>query len=111
MTNRKRQWDSALMMEPGKTLNPFEKPFELFCRQLEQISLISGDVASAIASRYSTPMSLHCAACADGPGFIADLEIRRGAGVLQRTRRVGPETSRRLHALFTPGVDPESILE
>jgi crossover junction endonuclease EME1 len=36
-------------------------------------------------------------------------QVRRGAGVLETSRRVGKEMSRRIYELFT-GKDPNSII-
>lgn len=41
--------------------------------------------------------------------LLADIPIRRGAGILASTRRIGPELSKKLHVFFT-AKDPDLSL-
>ncbi|KAL3242971.1 hypothetical protein MRX96_047644 [Rhipicephalus microplus] len=54
--------------------------------QLEQFASVSRDVAEAIVCEYPAPKLL--------------LQVRRGAGALQSTRRVGPVISGRIYRFF-----------
>eukprot|EP00105_Crassostrea_gigas_P040873 XP_019925021.1 PREDICTED: crossover junction endonuclease EME1-like [Crassostrea gigas] len=56
-------------------------------QQLLQFKNISPDIADAIVQAYPSPHSL--------------MEVRRGAGVLETSRRVGKEMSRRIYTLVT----------
>lgn len=73
--------------------------------QLEQFASVSRDVAEAIVSQYPAPRLLLQAyrACSDralGETLLADIQVRRGAGALQSTRRVGPVISGRIYRFF-----------
>jgi crossover junction endonuclease EME1 len=41
--------------------------------------------------------------------LLADIQVRRGAGVLASVRRIGPELSQKMHKLFT-STNPEELL-
>ncbi|XP_077489730.1 methyl methanesulfonate sensitivity 4 isoform X3 [Amblyomma americanum] len=73
--------------------------------QLEQFAGVSRDVAEAIVGQYPAPRLLLQAyqACRDralGETLLADIQVRRGAGALQSTRRVGPVISGRIYRFF-----------
>ncbi|XP_077528358.1 structure-specific endonuclease subunit EME2-like [Haemaphysalis longicornis] len=73
--------------------------------QLEQFASVSRDVAEAIVSRYPAPRLLlqayqACEHKAAGEALLADIQVRRGAGVLESTRRVGPAISGRIYRFF-----------
>ncbi|XP_075558291.1 methyl methanesulfonate sensitivity 4 isoform X2 [Dermacentor variabilis] len=73
--------------------------------QLEQFASVSRDVAEAIVCRYPGPKLLlqayqACKNRAEGETLLADIQVRRGAGALQSTRRVGPIVSGRIYRFF-----------
>ncbi|XP_077528372.1 structure-specific endonuclease subunit EME2-like [Haemaphysalis longicornis] len=73
--------------------------------QLEQFASVSRDIAEAIVSRYPAPRLLlqayqACEHKAAGEALLADIQVRRGAGVLESTRRVGPAISGRIYRFF-----------
>ncbi|XP_065283824.1 crossover junction endonuclease EME1 isoform X1 [Dermacentor albipictus] len=73
--------------------------------QLEQFASVSRDVAEAIVCRYPGPKLLlqafqACKNRAEGETLLADIQVRRGAGALQSTRRVGPVVSGRIYRFF-----------
>lgn len=73
--------------------------------QLEQFAGVSRDVAEAIVSRYPAPRLLlqayqSCGNKAAGESLLADIQVRRGAGVLESTRRVGSAVSGRIYRFF-----------
>ncbi|KAH7943078.1 hypothetical protein HPB52_004895 [Rhipicephalus sanguineus] len=73
--------------------------------QLEQFASVSRDVAEAIVCQYPAPKLLlqayqACKQRAEGETLLADIQVRRGAGVLQSTRRVGPVVSGRIYRFF-----------
>ncbi|XP_077557574.1 structure-specific endonuclease subunit EME1-like [Haemaphysalis longicornis] len=73
--------------------------------QLEQFASVSRDVAEAIVSHYPAPRLLlqayqACEHKAAGEALLADIQVRRGAGVLESTRRVGPAISGRIYRFF-----------
>ncbi|KAH8036642.1 hypothetical protein HPB51_002696 [Rhipicephalus microplus] len=73
--------------------------------QLEQFASVSRDVAEAIVCEYPAPKLLlqayqECKERAKGETLLADIQVRRGAGALQSTRRVGPVISGRIYRFF-----------
>ncbi|KAL1475274.1 hypothetical protein MTO96_020033, partial [Rhipicephalus appendiculatus] len=73
--------------------------------QLEQFASVSRDVAEAIVCQYPAPKLLlqayqGCKERAKGETLLADIQVRRGAGALQSTRRVGPVVSGRIYRFF-----------
>lgn len=78
---------------------------EVWNQQLQQFYGVRHDTSVAITQVYPTPLSLmkayKNAPDNEGPKLLQDIEIRRGIGVLQTQRRVGPELSKRIHKLFT----------
>lgn len=45
----------------------------------------------------------------NGPDLLANIPVRRAGGPLTSVRKIGPELSRKLHALYT-NIDPNYIL-
>ncbi|CAH8650226.1 unnamed protein product [Dicrocoelium dendriticum] len=103
--------------------------------QLGQWRGVTGEIAHAITQSYPTARAFFhachtrtnstdndhmiCPSSRDPSGQrrphpleskLADLEIRRGAGVLASTRRLGPELARRLILYFTTD-DPNFVIE
>ncbi|CAE8667283.1 unnamed protein product, partial [Polarella glacialis] len=122
-TSRKRRVPSRFKV-PGVRCqslpqNPDDRLRITWVSQLMQIPGVSEEVAKAVAGRHPTPAALLEAVAAAASGgesvdaavadaFLADLEypIRGKKG----TRRLGPVVSRRIFALFHPGVLPEHVL-
>jgi len=72
-------------------------------KQLTQFTQISDDVANAVVAAYSSPQLLRGAfKSSPTPSLLLqDLNIRRGAGPLETSRKVGPELSKRIWQFFT----------
>ncbi|XP_068760548.1 crossover junction endonuclease EME1-like isoform X2 [Montipora capricornis] len=75
-------------------------------QNFQQFRNVSPDMASAIVAMYPTPQSLFqayskCGSREEAAKLLQDILVRRGAGVLATSRRIGPELSRRIHMLFT----------
>nr|VZI39058.1 unnamed protein product [Spirometra erinaceieuropaei] len=87
--------------------------------QLGQWHGVTGEVATAIATVYPTPRCLFEAIWRDvdentnleavqekATAMLADLPIRRGAGILATQNRLGPQLARRIVTFFT-SPDPQ----
>ncbi len=70
---------------------------------LECFPMVSCDQAQAICASYPSPFLLYQAYknCSKPEMLLADIQVRRGAGVLSSVRRIGPELSQKVHKLFT----------
>lgn len=70
---------------------------------LECFPLVSCDQAQAICASYPSPFLLYEAykKCSKPEMLLADIQVRRGAGVLSSVRRIGPELSKKVHKFFT----------
>ncbi|CAL9707784.1 unnamed protein product [Knipowitschia caucasica] len=87
---------------------------QVWRRQLQQLHLVSADMASAVLSQYASPRLLteaylSCRTDQDRMALLSDIQIRRGEGVTSTVRRVGPELSKRICVLLT-SADPEHTL-
>ncbi|KAK4327956.1 hypothetical protein Pmani_001576 [Petrolisthes manimaculis] len=87
---------------------------KLWHQQLRQFSHVGVEMAQAVAREYPGPKPLiqaykKCRTKEEASMLLADIPIRRGAGVLASTRRIGPELSKKLHVFFT-ATDPDLIL-
>lgn len=81
-------------------------------KQLTQFTLISDDVAAAVTAAYPAPRLLRNA-YRDNPSpqlMLKDLNIRRGTGPLETSRKVGPELSKRIFQFFTAVTGDETIV-
>ncbi|XP_064643395.1 crossover junction endonuclease EME1-like isoform X2 [Lineus longissimus] len=83
-------------------------------QQLCQFNALSPEVANAIVGEYPSPRLLiqayeQCHSQREAERLLVDVRVRRGAGVLETSRRVGKEMSRRIYELFT-GRDPDSVI-
>ncbi|KAK2178178.1 hypothetical protein NP493_556g00062 [Ridgeia piscesae] len=83
-------------------------------QQLQQFKNVSADMANAIVAEYPSPWLLYQAykmcpteKCAEE--LLQDILVRRGAGVLSTSRRIGKELSRRVHQLLT-ATDPNLVI-
>ncbi|KAH3864403.1 crossover junction endonuclease EME1-like [Dreissena polymorpha] len=83
--------------------------------QLLQFKNVSPDVAQAIIAEYPSPYLLRqaysqCASEKEAISLLENIVVRRGAGVLETTRRVGKELARRFYILFTCE-DPDFVIK
>ncbi|XP_014779546.1 crossover junction endonuclease EME1 [Octopus bimaculoides] len=83
--------------------------------QLQQFKNVSSDIANAIVFQYPTPKSLFeayekCSSEKEGIKVLEDITVRRHAGVLQSTKRIGKEAARRIYQLMT-SKDPNLLLK
>ncbi|XP_029636574.1 crossover junction endonuclease EME1 isoform X1 [Octopus sinensis] len=83
--------------------------------QLQQFKNISSDIANAIVYQYPTPKCLFeayekCSSEKEGIKVLEDITVRRHAGVLQSTKRIGKEAARRIYQLMTTK-DPNLLLK
>ncbi|XP_054015755.1 crossover junction endonuclease EME1 [Hylaeus anthracinus] len=85
----------------------------LWQQQLCQFNLSSLEIAEAICSVYPCPVDLMQAYknCTydEGINLLRDILIRRAAGPLTTTRKVGPELSKKMYTMFT-SKDGERLL-
>ncbi|XP_032242729.2 crossover junction endonuclease EME1 isoform X1 [Nematostella vectensis] len=75
-------------------------------QQIQQFTNVSAQMAAAIVSVYPSPQMLlraykRCSSDTEASRLLQDIPVRRGAGALATSRRIGPELSRRIHLLFT----------
>ncbi|XP_071547457.1 crossover junction endonuclease EME1 isoform X2 [Panulirus ornatus] len=87
---------------------------KLWHQQLRQFNNVGVEVAQAIAREYPSPQALvqayrKCQTHREASLLLADISVRRQAGPLVSTRRVGPELSKKIHVFFTTR-DPEITL-
>ncbi|KZC14987.1 PREDICTED: crossover junction endonuclease EME1 [Dufourea novaeangliae] len=85
----------------------------LWQQQLCQFNLSSLEIAEAISSVYKCPADLmeaykNCTQI-EGQNLLKDIPIRRAAGPLTATRKVGPELSKKMYIMFS-SKDGEIIL-
>ena len=84
----------------NKTLEPLWKQI------LQQFHQMGIEQAQAIVQQYGTIQALvqayqQCRTEDEAKGLLADIQVRRGAGVLTTTRRIGPQMSEKIWKLFT----------
>ncbi|KAL4240071.1 crossover junction endonuclease eme1 [Mactra antiquata] len=84
-------------------------------QQLLQFKNCSPDVAQAIITEYPSPLLLRkayqaCCTEREAIKLLENIVVRRGAGVLETTRRVGKEMARRIFLFFTCD-DPDMIIK
>lgn len=84
-------------------------------QQLLQFKNISPDISQAIITEYPSPLLLRqayekCSSEKEAIKLLENIVVRRGAGVLETTRRVGKELSRRIYTFFT-SEDPELVIK
>ncbi|XP_053392812.1 crossover junction endonuclease EME1-like [Mercenaria mercenaria] len=84
-------------------------------QQLLQFKNISPDISQAIIAEYPSPLLLRkayqrCSSEKEAIKLLENIVVRRGAGVLETTRRVGKELSRRIYTFFT-SEDPGLIIK
>ncbi|KAI9562861.1 hypothetical protein GHT06_010316 [Daphnia sinensis] len=78
----------------------------LWQQQLMQFPLVALETSQAIASRYQTPQALiqaykMCKNDKEASFLLQDIPIRRHAGPLSTSRKVGPELSKKIYKFFT----------
>ncbi|XP_078319018.1 structure-specific endonuclease subunit EME1-like isoform X3 [Crassostrea virginica] len=84
-------------------------------QQLMQFKSISPDIADAIVLAYPSPCLLmeayrKCSDSNECEKLLENIVVRRGAGVLETSRRVGKEMSRRIHT-FVMSSNPNEIIK
>ncbi|GJQ73076.1 hypothetical protein Trydic_g1706 [Trypoxylus dichotomus] len=77
----------------------------LWQQQLTTFDLVRLETAEAILSKYPTPTQLYkayqnCSPKTAGPKLLEDIPIRRAAGPLTTSRRIGPELSNKIYIFF-----------
>ncbi|KAG1688589.1 Crossover junction endonuclease EME1 [Nymphon striatum] len=87
---------------------------DLWIAQIQCFANVGTDTSEAIVAKYSTPQSLLRAyhksdSVKDAQLLMENIMIRRQAGPLSTSRRVGPELSKKVHAFFT-SKDGEKLL-
>lgn len=75
-------------------------------KHFQQLRNVSAEMAAAITNVYPSPQSLlkayrGCSSREEASKLLQDILVRRGAGVLASSRRIGPELSRRVYLLFS----------
>ncbi|CAF3890200.1 unnamed protein product [Rotaria sp. Silwood1] len=83
------------------------KTLELLWKQiLQQFSHMGIEQAQAIVNQYGTIQALvqaynKCQTENEAKLLLADIQVRRGAGILTTTRKIGPQMSEKIWKLFT----------
>lgn len=84
----------------------------LWQRHLIKFPLVTLETAEAIIASYATPSQLlraYDSKDINGSLLLADIPIRRSAGVLTAVRKVGAELSKKVHTFYT-NTDPDCVL-
>lgn len=87
---------------------------QLWKQILQQFSQMGIEQAQAIVNQYGTIQALvqaykRCSNDNEGKLLLADIQVRRGAGVLTTTRKIGPLMSEKIWKLFT-SIDGNDLL-
>lgn len=87
---------------------------KLWQQQLCQFSNAGVETAQAIASQFNSPSALvnrynQCENRKEGELLLQNLQIRREAGILSSSRRIGPELSKKIYKFFNSD-DPNEEL-
>jgi len=94
-----------------KVMDDGDGVLQLWNQQLQQFYGVRHETSTVITQQYPTPRSL-VQAYQTSPEphlMLQDIEVRRGVGVLQTNRRVGPELSKRVHKLMTSRNGEEQV--
>ena len=84
---------------------------QVWKQQFLQFKNVSPNIAEAIISEYpSAILLMKCTIIDEGVKVLENSVIRRGAGVLETTRRVGKEMPRRFYLYFN-NIDSTFILK
>jgi crossover junction endonuclease EME1 len=94
--------------QANKTLEPLWKQI------LQQFHQMGIEQAQAIVQQYGTIHALvdayrRCPSENEAKLLLADIQVRRGAGVLTTTRKIGPQMSEKIWKLFT-AIDGNELL-
>ncbi|KAG4077840.1 hypothetical protein HA402_013774 [Bradysia odoriphaga] len=83
----------------------------LWQHHLTKLPMVALETAESIIAEYPMPRVLLEAYDngSNGPDLLANIPVRRAGGPLTSVRKVGPELSRKLHALYT-NIDPNYVL-
>ncbi|XP_014662478.1 PREDICTED: crossover junction endonuclease EME1-like [Priapulus caudatus] len=78
----------------------------VWLQQFQQFRKVSHQVAAAVHTVYPSPQQLLkaykcCSSENEAQELLKDIIIRRGAGVIATSRRVGPELSKEMYRFFT----------
>lgn len=84
-------------------------------QQLLQFKNISPDISDAVVQAYPSPHLLmeaykKCSDSNEQEKLLENIVVRRGAGVLETSRRVGKEMSRRIHTFVTSS-NPKEVIK
>lgn len=87
---------------------------QLWKQILQQFSHMGIEQAQAIINQYETIQTLiqaykQCQTENEAKLLLADIQVRRGAGVLTTTRKIGPQMSEKIWKLFT-SIDGNDLL-
>ncbi|CAH1794328.1 unnamed protein product [Owenia fusiformis] len=97
------------------TVVPNPNVTQAWRKQMQQFKNVSAQIADAIVAAYPSPQSLiqayrRCSLDREKERLLENIAVRRGAGVLESSRRIGKELSRRVYQLFTSN-DPDFLLK
>lgn len=103
--------DKSIEKSQAKVGKDGQGLINLWKDMLESFPLVSSDQAQAICSQYPSPLLLKRAYEQTGnPLLLADIQVRRGAGVLSSVKRIGPELSQKIHKFLTKCLPKELIV-
>ncbi|XP_077296454.1 methyl methanesulfonate sensitivity 4 [Arctopsyche grandis] len=86
---------------------------QLWCQTLTKFPLVSLETAQAICQRFKSPCviskTLNSISADEALKILAEIPVRRAAGPMAVTRRIGPELARKIYIYFT-ATDGEQLL-
>ncbi len=83
----------------------------LWQHHLTKLPMVALETAESIIAEYPMPRSLIEAYDnnPNGHDLLANIPVRRAGGPLTSVRKIGPELSKKIHALYT-NTDPDFVL-
>ena len=92
-----------IRVDIDQTNKTLESLWKQILQQFQQMGI---EQAQAIVQQYGTIQALiqayrQCPSENEAKLLIADIQVRRGAGVLTSTRKIGPQMSEKIWKLFT----------
>ncbi|KAL0269981.1 UNVERIFIED_CONTAM: hypothetical protein PYX00_007544 [Menopon gallinae] len=94
--------DSKQCVKVDKSGNGLTK---LWQQQICQFNAVGIETANAITSHYPSPKALidkykSCSSVSEGEQLLQNIQMRRDAGILSSTRRLGPEISKKMYHFY-----------
>jgi hypothetical protein len=92
-----------IRIDTNQTSRTLEQLWKQILQQFQQMGI---EQAQAIVQQYGTVQALiqayrQCSTENQAKLLLADIQVRRGAGILTTTRKIGPQMSEKIWKLFT----------